>query len=59
MSEFFASYGGSLIAGVIVLAVVALIIAGIVKDRRAGKHLCGGDCANCHGCASGSSESRD
>ena len=56
MLDFLASCGGSLIVGAIVIAVVALIVAGIVKDRRAGKHLCGGDCANCHGCSSNSND---
>lgn len=51
MLEFFANYGGSMIVGAIVLAVVALIVAKLVKDRRAGKHICGGDCCKCHGCS--------
>lgn len=51
MLDFFASYGGTIIVGAIVLAVVALIVAKLVKDKRSGKHICGGDCANCHGCS--------
>lgn len=52
MLEFFANYGGSIIVGAIVLAVVALIIGKIIKDKRAGKHCCGGDCSHCCKCAS-------
>lgn len=41
---------GTLVIGAILLAVVALIVIRTVKDRRAGKTVCGGDCAHC-GCA--------
>ncbi len=51
MLEFFANYGGSMIVGAIVLAVVALIIGKIIKDKRAGKHVCGGDCCKCRNCS--------
>lgn len=51
MVEFFANYGGTMIVGAIVLAVVALIAAKLVKDKRAGKHCCGGDCSDCRGCS--------
>lgn len=51
MVEFFANYGGSIVVGAIVLAIVALIAAKLVKDNRAGKHCCGGDCSGCCKCA--------
>ena len=41
-------------AAVIVL-VVSLLIRSMIRDRRAGKAPCGGNCASCgacHGCAS-------
>lgn len=50
MLEFFTNYGGSIAVGLIVLVVVALIIVKGVKDKRAGKTSCGGDCACCGGC---------
>lgn len=31
----------------VVVAVVGLIIWGMVKDKRAGKSSCGGDCSHC------------
>ncbi|MDE7397979.1 MAG: FeoB-associated Cys-rich membrane protein [Oscillospiraceae bacterium] len=48
------NYGGSIIVGSIVLAIVALIIVKGVRDKRAGKHSCscGGDCASCGCCKS-------
>lgn len=52
MLEFFESNGGTIIVGAIVLAVVALIIGNIIRNKRAGKHICGGDCANCNKCVS-------
>lgn len=50
MLEFFEMYGGSIIVGLIVLAIVALIVIGRVKDKRAGKSSCGCDCAHCGAC---------
>ena len=37
---------GSLLVGAIVLAIVAVIVWRIVRNRRAGKTVCGGDCAH-------------
>jgi len=51
MAEFLAENYGSITAGAVVLIIVALIIAGMVKSKRAGKHSCAGDCAHCGGCA--------
>ena len=42
---------GSLLVGAIVIGIVAVIVWRIVRNRRAGKTVCGGDCANCHGCS--------
>lgn len=43
------------IGTIIVLAVVVLIVAGIVvkmvKDKKNGASVCGGDCSKCHGCS--------
>ncbi|MDE6728937.1 MAG: FeoB-associated Cys-rich membrane protein [Oscillospiraceae bacterium] len=50
MLGFITAYGGTIAVGLIVLAIVSLIIVNIVKNRRAGKHLCGGDCAHCRSC---------
>ncbi len=37
------------LAALIVL-IVALLIRGMVRDRRAGKSACGGNCAGCGAC---------
>ncbi|MBE5773087.1 MAG: FeoB-associated Cys-rich membrane protein [Clostridiales bacterium] len=34
----------------IVLLVVALVIRSMIKDKKSGKHSCGGNCASCRGC---------
>ncbi len=54
MLDLITNYGGSIIVGSIVLAIVALIIVKGVRDKRAGKHSCscGGDCASCGCCKS-------
>lgn len=44
---------GTLIVGLILAGVVALIIRSMVRDKKSGKSLqCGGDCRHCggHGC---------
>lgn len=39
---------GTLIVGVILIVVVALIIFSMIKDKKAGKSIqCGGDCSHC------------
>lgn len=48
---------GTIVVLLIVIALVALAIRSLVKDRRSGKGICGGNCASCsscgHGCGSG------
>ncbi len=50
MAEFLADNYGTIIAGAAVLVIVTLIIAGIIRNKRSGKHSCAGDCAHCCGC---------
>ncbi len=41
---------GTVVVGAIVAGIVALIVRGMVKDKKAGKSLqCGGDCSHCGG----------
>jgi hypothetical protein len=40
--------GTVVVAGVLVL-IVGLIIGKMIKDKKAGKHNCGGDCGSCRG----------
>ncbi len=36
---------------IIIIAVLFVIsIVNVVKNRKKGKHLCGGDCSRCSGC---------
>ena len=42
-----ANIGTILIIAVLVI-IVALIIRGLIKDKKAGKGTCGGDCSHCH-----------
>lgn len=42
---------GTLIVGLIVLAIVVLIVRSMIKDKKNGKSIqCGGDCSSCRGC---------
>ena len=41
-------YIGTIIVAAIVLLIVFLV-KGMVKDRKKGRHICGGDCSKCHG----------
>lgn len=41
---------GTLVVGLSLLAVVALIIKSMIRDKKNGKSLqCGGDCSHCGG----------
>ena len=51
MLDFITNYGGSIAVGAVVLAIIALIVMKLVKDKRAGKSSCGCDCGSCTGCA--------
>lgn len=41
---------GSLLVLAMVAAAVFLIVRKLIRDRRAGRHCCGGDCSACRGC---------
>ena len=41
---------GTFIIGIIVLALVALAVRSMIKDKKSGKSIqCGGDCKHCGG----------
>ena len=40
----------TLIVGIILLGIVALIIRSLVHGKKSGKSLCVGDCSHCKGC---------
>ena len=40
----------TLIVGIILLGIVALIIRSLVHGKKSGKSICGGDCSHCKGC---------
>ena len=37
----------TILIGLGVLAIVALVIVKLIKDKKKGKHTCGGGCAGC------------
>ncbi len=45
---------GTIFVLALVAGLVYLSIRSIVKDRRAGKRTCGGNCGACSGCGCGS-----
>lgn len=51
MLEFLQNNWGSLLVGAVVLAVVVLIVIKLVRDRKAGKFTCGGNCGSCGACS--------
>ena len=38
---------GTVLVGLVLMAAVAAIIRGLLKDKRNGKSSCGGNCAHC------------
>jgi hypothetical protein len=50
MIEFLALHLGTIVVGLLVLAGVISIIAGLVRDKKKGKCAgCGGGCGGCSG----------
>ena len=41
---------GSIIVLVVLTAVVGAVCAKLIRDKKSGKTICGGDCSKCHGC---------
>ena len=40
---------GTLIVLLSVIGIVAAVVVKMVKDKKSGKAICGGDCSKCHG----------
>ena len=38
---------GTIVVGLIVAAIIAIVIYGMIKDKKNGKTTCGCGCANC------------
>lgn len=41
---------GTVIVGGVLAIIVGLLVWKMIKDKKAGKSSCGGDCAHCRGC---------
>ena len=50
MISWLAANAGNLLVGGVLLAVLAAIVTGILRDKKQGKSCCGGDCSRCRGC---------
>jgi len=50
MMTFLAANAATVLVGLAVLAAAALIVRGLLRDKRAGKSCCGGHCAGCPSC---------
>ncbi len=51
MIAWFMSNLGSIVVGLILLAIVLAILNSLRKDKKAGKLTCGGNCGACGGCS--------
>lgn len=41
---------GTILISLGLLAAIGLILRSMIRDRKAGKSSCGGNCAHCKGC---------
>ena len=41
---------GTIVVGLVLLAVVILIVRIMIRDKKQGKSSCGGNCASCGAC---------
>lgn len=53
MTAFLWNNMGTILTGLILLVILAFAVRCIIRDRKAGKSICGGNCAACAGCAAG------
>ena len=51
MLEFLQNNWGSFAVGAVVLAVIVLIVMKLVRDKKAGRYTCGGNCGSCGECS--------
>lgn len=51
MFEWLLGNLSTILVSIVLLAVVAWIIYGMIKDKKQGKSSCGGNCSGCAGCA--------
>ena len=51
MLEFLQNNWGSFAVGAVVLAVFVLIVMKLVRDKKAGRYTCGGNCGSCGACS--------
>ena len=51
MLEFLLNNWGSFAVGAVVLAVIVLIVMKLVRDKKAGRYTCGGNCGSCGACS--------
>ena len=51
MLEFLQNNWCSFAVGAVVLAVIVLIVMKLVRDKKAGRYTCGGNCGSCGACS--------
>lgn len=51
MLEFLQNNWGSFAVGAVVLAVIVLIVMKLVRDKKAGRYTCGGNCGSYGACS--------
>ena len=51
MLEFLQNNWGSFAVGAVVLAMIVLIVMKLVRDKKAGRYTCGGNCGSCGACS--------
>ena len=43
----------SIVIAMVLIAVVTRIVRSLIRDKKAGKHICGGSCSSCGGGCAG------
>ena len=52
MADWFAHNWINLVLIAVIALACFLVIRGMIRDHKAGKHACGGNCASCGACGS-------
>ena len=51
MTAWLAQNLGTMLISIVLIALIALIMRSMIRDKKMGKSTCGGNCASCKMCA--------
>ena len=53
MLQWLSENAGTIIISALLILMVAFLVRGLIRDKKAGRPICSGGCAGCSGCCPG------